>query len=104
MTTGTPPFAMSVQNADGEAVVRVAGEIDMESSPVFKSSLIELARAGVQRITVDMAETDFIDSTGLNALVAALKELREHGGILVVRSPSKSAARLLELTGLNTLV
>jgi anti-sigma B factor antagonist len=95
---------MSVESADQQAVVRVTGEIDMETSPAFKARLLELAQDGVQRITVDMSETEFIDSTGLHALVVAVKELRTHGGDLVVRSPSKSAARLLELTGLDTLV
>jgi len=103
--TGTPqPFAISVQDDGADAIVRVTGEIDMESSPTLKSRLIELAQAGYRRVTVDMTETAFIDSTGLHALVVAVKELGTHGGKLVVRSPSKSAARLLELTGFDTLV
>ena len=93
-----------MQDDGTDAIVRVSGEIDMESSPTLKSRLIELAQAGVRRVTVDMTETAFIDSTGLHALVVAVKELRTHGGTLVVRSPSKSAARLLQLTGFDTLV
>lgn len=104
MTGTPPPFAISVQDDGADAIVRVTGEIDIESSPTLKSRLIELAQAGIQCVTVDMTETAFIDSTGLHALVVAVKELRTHGGKLVVRSPSKSAARLLELTGFDTLV
>jgi anti-sigma B factor antagonist len=104
MATSPSLFGMSVENAEHEAVVRVIGEIDMETSPALKARLLELAQQGVQRITVDMTETEFIDSTGLHALVVAVKELRLNGGDLVVRSPSKSAARLLQLTGLDTLV
>ncbi len=104
MAINPPPFSLSVQEAEGETTVRVFGEVDMESSPVLKSNLIQLARTGAQHITVDMTEIAFIDSTGLHALVTALKELRDHGGDLVVRSPSKSAARLLKLTGFDTFV
>jgi anti-sigma B factor antagonist len=104
MSGTSQPFSLSVDTADGDATVHVIGEIDMDSSPVLKSRLLELARAGVEKVTVDMTETAFIDSTGLHALVVALKELRVHGGDLVVRSPSKSAARVLQLTGFDTLV
>jgi anti-sigma B factor antagonist len=95
---------MSVECAEQQAVVRVTGEIDMETSPALKARLLELAHGGVQQITVDMTDTEFIDSTGLHALVVAVKELRLQGGDLLLRSPSKSAARLLQLTGLDTLV
>ncbi len=104
MAINPPPFSLSVQKANGDVTVRVFGEVDMESSPVLKSNLIQLAETGAHRITVDMTETAFIDSTGLHALVTALRELRERGGDLIVRSPSKSAARLLRLTGFDTLV
>ncbi len=104
MATNPPPFSVSVQQAEGDVTVRVFGEVDMESSPVLKSNLIQLAQTGAQRVTVDLGETAFIDSTGLHALVTALQELRGRGGDLVVRSPSKSAARLLELTGFDTFV
>ena len=103
--TGTPaPFAMSVERADAHATVRVTGEIDMESSPALRSRLLELARAGVRHVTLDMTDTVFIDSTGLHALAAAVTELKVTGGELVLRSPSKSTSRLLQLTGFDTLV
>jgi anti-sigma B factor antagonist len=82
----------------------VVGEVDMETAPVLKDGLLRLADEGAQLVTVDLAETDFIDSTGLHAIVVAVKQLRELGGDLVVQSPSKNAARVLELSGLSTVV
>jgi anti-sigma B factor antagonist len=103
--TGTPrPFALSVENADSRAVVHVVGEVDMETAPALKDGLLRLASEGAQLVTVDLAETDFIDSTGLHAIVVAVNHLRELGGDLVVQSPSKNAARVLELSGLSTVV
>ena len=98
------PFAVSVETAADHATVRVTGEIDMESSPALKSRLLDLAQTGARQVTVDMARVEFIDSTGVHALVTALNELRMQGGDLVLQSPSKSAARLLHLTGVDTLV
>ncbi len=103
---GTPPrsFALNVETADQRATVQVTGEVDLETSAALRTALLDLANDGAQLVTVDLAETDFIDSTGLHALVVAMKQLREHGGDLVLRSPSRNAARVLELSGLATVV
>jgi anti-sigma B factor antagonist len=106
VTNGTSPraFALNVESADQRATVLVTGEVDLETSAALRTALLELANDGAQLVTVDLAETDFIDSTGLHALVVAMKQLREHGGDLVLRSPSRNAARVLELSGLATVV
>jgi anti-sigma B factor antagonist len=46
----------------------------------------------------------FIDSTGLGVIVGTLKRLREGGGDLVLRSPSRSTRKVLEITGLTRIV
>ncbi len=103
--TGTPrPFGLSVETSERRAVVHVTGEVDLETAGDLKSRLLALAGDGAQYITVDLANTDFIDSTGLHALVVALRMLREQGGDLVLQSPSRNAARVLELSGLSTVV
>jgi anti-sigma B factor antagonist len=103
--TGTPrSFALSVETADDHATVRVTGEIDMESSPALRSRLLSLAQMGIRQVTLDMTDTEFIDSTGLHVLVVALNELKVQGGDLVLQSPSRSATRLLHLTGVDTLM
>lgn len=95
---------MSVETTDDRAVVQVTGEVDLDTAAVLKEQLFRLAEAGTELVTVDLAETDFIDSTGLHALVVAMRRLRIHGGDLVLRSPSRNAARVLELTGLSSVV
>ena len=103
---GTSPraFALNVETADQRATVQVTGEVDLETSAALRAALLDLANDGAQLVTVDLAETDFIDSTGLHALVVAMKQLRERGGDLVLRSPSRNAARVLDLSGLSTVV
>jgi len=53
--------------------------------------------------TVDLGRLDFIDSTGLVVFVGGLKGLREHGVDLALRSPSASARKVFEITGLTEL-
>ena len=97
-------FRLLVDNADGTAVVRVTGELDLQTAPELESRLLQLATDGANQVVVDMAETDFIDSTGLHALIVAVKQLRVRGGDLIVRAPSPNTARLLQLSGFDTVV
>lgn len=107
---GTPrPFAVSVEHLDRGPVVRVTGEVDLSTAPHLESELVALADSeargeGGRVITVDLAETDFLDSTGLHALVVAVRCARKHGSDLIVRNPSRPVARVLELSGLATVV
>ncbi len=71
--------------------------------PHWRDQVSSLLDDGVLDVTVDMGELDFIDSSGLNALVAALSTLRARGGQLTLRSPTPSAWRILEITGLTDL-
>jgi anti-anti-sigma factor len=57
----------------------------------------------VRTVTLDLGSVAFIDSSGLRALVVGHKALEERGGALVVANPSPTAARLLEVTGLDEL-
>jgi anti-sigma B factor antagonist len=81
--------------------VRLLGELDMSTAPQFSEELLRLAEAGSPKITVDLSELVFIDSTGLSVLIAALKRLRQQGGDMALRSPSPSTRKVLEITGLH---
>ncbi len=104
MNSNQRAFSLSVDPGEDKTVVRVAGEIDLATAPLLESRLLELCHEGVRQISVDMADTDFIDSTGLHALIVAVKSLRAQGGDLFVQSPSRKAARLLELSGIDSVI
>ena len=50
-------------------------------------------------VIVDLQNSSFCDSTGLNALLAAREEARNRGHHLLLATPSHQMIRLLELTG-----
>jgi anti-sigma B factor antagonist len=99
---GAIEFAVSVTALDDATVVHVNGDLDCYSAPQLRTVLVELAD-GPRRVIVDVAGSTFIDSTGLGVLVGGLKRLREHGGHMVLRSPTPMTARLFEVTGVGKL-
>lgn len=104
--TPTPAadFDVSSDVADGIATVSVRGEVDVYTAPQLRERLYGVVGDGVTRVILDLSAMTFIDSTGLGVVVGALKRLRESGGDLVLRSPSRSTRKVLEITGLTRIV
>lgn len=97
-------FDVVVVRTGRAAVVQVQGELDLSTAPRLRQELVTLADDGVLDVTVDLADIGFIDSSGLSALVAAHRRLREQGGDLGLRAPSPSTRKVLEITGLTGLL
>ena len=99
-TTAAYGVAMEVRRHRGWAVVDITGDLDMASAPALRTLILQLLSAGTRLIAVDLTATDFVDSTGLGMLVAALKRVRTHDGELVVVCPDPRLRRIFELTEL----
>lgn len=88
------------------AVVEVAGELDLYTAPSFRESVLDAAAdTEPPKVIVDFHRLGFIDSSGLGAIVACLKHLRERKGELALAAPESSGLRrLLDLTGLDRVL
>lgn len=94
-----PRFGLLTVGAEDEAVVKIVGELDLSTAPRLRDALVDLSNQGARQITIDLAEMEFIDSTGLSVLLAAWRRMRENGGDLAVQSPSAAAMKVFEITG-----
>jgi anti-sigma B factor antagonist len=94
-----PPFRLTVSGSGDRAVVSLEGELDLATAPQLREQLVTLAEAD-SVIVVDLTNLAFIDSTGLSVLVMGLNRSRAAGGSIVLRNPSQSVMRILEITGL----
>ena len=84
-------------------VVKVhAKRLDAYLAPEFKARLVNMVQMGHERIVMDMAALEFIDSSGLGALSAGLKALGGHGEI-VLCGISPRLLGLFQLTHVDKL-
>jgi anti-anti-sigma factor len=97
--------------ADGTLVVRTAkegdthviclcGELDLANAATAEAALEEPFAGNASRVVVDMSELEFIDSTGIALLVAALARNDGEDRIRFIPSAAPAVTRVLELTGL----
>jgi anti-sigma B factor antagonist len=86
---------------DHTQVVRAAGEIDLAVEGQLQEHLRGLMDRGVKYLIVDLAEVTFLDSSGIQALIAAQGRARTAGGDLVVASASDNVRKIFQITGVT---
>lgn len=95
----------NVENADDStAVIRVIGRLNMVAAPRLRELVATTVTDGRTRVVIDLADTEFIDSSGLGALIAGLKAARSAGGDLRIARPTAQVITVLELTNLNRVL
>ena len=94
-------LTLEVDDVDGRAVIRVGGDVDIDTAPSLRRVVREILDDGHRDLIIDVSRVDFIDSTGLGVLVGALKETQAHGGGLELICTQPKMLKLLQLTGLH---
>jgi anti-sigma B factor antagonist len=82
-------------------VVRVAGELDLHTSPQLRDHVIALIGNPPVRIALDLSDVVFMDSSSLGILVTCLKRVRERDGEMILIGVTGSPMKVLTLTGLD---
>jgi len=100
----TVDFAVTTEVDNRTCIVSVQGELDVYTAPLLRERLHEVLAQGASKVVLDLHGMTFIDSTGLGVVIGALKRLRESDGDLVLRAPSRSTRKVLDITGLREIL
>jgi anti-anti-sigma factor len=97
--SGTEPqFSVRIEDGGepGAAVVRLSGDLDLAGADQARAVVDEAVATGPARLTFDVTELRFMDSSGIAVLIAAAQKVDS----VVLRNPSPVIQRLLTLAGL----
>jgi len=99
-----PEARFPVETIGGVPVVRTPEEIDITNAGYFRAALLAAAEREAGLTVTDLSRTQFCDSAGLHALVAAHKRARTAGGEvrLVVSDPH--VLRMFTISGLDRVI
>lgn len=92
------------QHNDLVAIIRGEGRLNMVSAPLLREAVTEAIAGGRPRIVVDLSGVEFMDSSGLGALVGCLKTARQAGGDLRISAPSDQVVMVLQLSNLDRIL
>ena len=97
-------FRTESSRSNGQAVVRVHGEIDVYTAPQLWET-IDAAIAGTpHELVIDLSDVTFLDSSGLAVLVRAHKRLRPIAGTVVIRGAAEQVYMTLDVTKLTSVL
>lgn len=97
----TPPAAFACQLIREHDRVRLVleGELDLATAPALEQTISKLREASVERLTIDLSELSFVDSTGLHLILSvACAEQSDAFPVDLVPGPP-AVQRVFELTG-----
>jgi anti-anti-sigma factor len=99
--TAAHSFAFTTRTAGSNEIVELSGELDIAGAPQLRSHLRVIVRdRDPERLVLDLAGLDFIDSSGLAVLVWAHRSLSERGNLLCLVAPRPLVRKVLRITGL----
>ncbi len=93
-----------VEGDRSKRVVHLDGTCDLATVPQLRQALMPLGPPEVMVLVIDVSLLEFCDSTGLGTMLGALRRMREGGGEFGISGAHGTVLRLLEITGLDSVV
>ncbi len=92
------------REVDGVTILDLSGRITLgEGSGTLRDAVRDLVSKGSKKILLNLAEVDYIDSSGLGELVAAYTAVKNSGGDLKLVNLTRKVSDLLVITKLATV-
>lgn len=92
---------MELDREQNTAVVFLENRLDASTAPEFKNFINDLTKKQYINLVVDLANVQFIDSSGLGVLVTALRSVSQQGGDIKISGPTPEVQSLFSLTRLD---
>lgn len=94
----------SVRNVGDVTIVDISGRIALgDESAALRDLVTELLSKGDRKIILDLADVNYIDSSGLGTLVSSFATVKRQGGELKLVKLSDKVDDLMEVTRLYTV-
>jgi len=73
---------------EDQQIFRLTGQLDAFSEPTFRKVVSDRLTGGSSRVVLDLSKIDFLDSSGLGALVQLAKQAKgQEGSLQIVTNP-----------------
>lgn len=86
-------------------ITRLTGEFDLGSADKLRAELDQIIEESqIRHVIFNLSETSYIDSSGLGVMLGRYKRIAQFGGKMAVVNPQPQVERILELSGLLTII
>src|SRR6185312_11547625 len=94
-------FRIQDRRVDDASILAMSGRLTIgDAVSLLSGSIAKRIEAGDRNIVLDMRHLDYVDSSGLGAIVTALTSTRSHGGTLRLANVPQRIQNLLDVSSL----
>jgi anti-sigma B factor antagonist len=97
---GSSVLSIHSSRDGGRLTLGLTGELDLASAPVLEAKAKQLLSEGARELVLDLGRLEFIDSSGLNAILRVRAQCEEHMCDFALTPGEKPVQRLFEVTRL----
>lgn len=91
---------ISIKEDANSVSVVIVGDIEMITIKEFKEKLLQLGQSCEKDIDIDLANVEYIDSSGVGVLISLLKMQKKKGKNLRIEKVSDKVLSVLKLSSL----
>lgn len=83
--------------------VKTKGELDIYSTPEVLEDMTQVIEDHDMDLLLDMSELEYLDSSGLGALISVLKELKEKNKVFYIKGINPRIRNLFKITKIEDM-
>ncbi len=96
-------FHIASQYEDQKWSVTLSGDLDIYATSAFKEELSKLLDKENKDIVIDCENLNYIDSTGLGALISVYQNVSENGHGIRLKNTKPNIKKIFEITRLDEI-
>lgn len=94
-------FRVQVESRGGATILSPQGDVDMSRSPAFREHVRIAQQSKPGRLVIDMADVEYMDSSGLATLVEAMRNAMGLGVEMVLCGLNPKVLAIFEIARLH---
>lgn len=94
---------LDIRQSGNTCTLRIKGQFKSSNTPEFEAALESAISNGCLYLILDLEQMPFIDSSGIGAVVGALRRTRQLSGDTKLVNPSSFATRTFKMVGILSL-
>ncbi|HOJ95747.1 MAG TPA: STAS domain-containing protein [Methanospirillum sp.] len=91
------------RQSSGITILDISGRIDAATSSLIEEELGKKIDSGVSTLILNMKDLQYISSSGLRVILAALKRVKTKGGIIALADLQPGPGEVFKMTGFDRL-
>ena len=94
----------NINDYNGIKIINIKGDIDVSVSDVLKELVQNFITEGSCNILFDMADVNYLDSSGLGVFVVAFKLTKANNGAVKVANLTMNVREVFEITKIDSFI